>query len=411
MKKVLIYGMAVLVIIFLLPFICDADSAQVLPKGVFSLDTTFFYYLDIDQRYDPDGNTEDIAADYNAELNSGVFDDLSVLDPFVGGTASIGHSVVDFTLVYRTFELIFSYGLTDKFSVGLLVDYTHIKRKVGARLDTSSANVGKSVAGNTLAPLDPNMGVEPLTTEDVQDLLGNGLDINGDGTPEIEGYGYDRVETWSESGICDIELIGKYMFLENKKWRLAFSGGFRLPTGDSDNPDSLVDVGFGDGQTDILFRLHTDFVGVKKFLFNTTIRYDLQLPDKEELRVSEDVNLPLTGNKEKVDRDLGDIMEFEIMGNYSFTKQFSGGLKYRFTKKFKDDIDGNRGYNYTSLEDETDSASHIFFITLGYSTVQQYLNKTFPVPLSAAITYRNRFAGKNNVYKARYFSLNFAVYF
>lgn len=413
MKKMTYSILAFIVAVALfIPSVCHADSAEVLPKGVYSFDTTYYHYFDITKRYNPDGDVEDIAVDYNTELNSSVFPALAALDPFVG-TASIGRSVVDFKLLYRWFEFSLSRGLTDRLSIGVLVPFNYSKNEVNARLDAATANVGKNAAFACGAPLCPLIipGTVPLTTEDVQNLLGNGLDVNGDGATDIDGFGFKQVETWSETGIGDIELLTKYRFLNSEKWRLAITGGLRLPTGEVDDPDNLVDVPFGDGQTDLLFRFHTDYKGVEKLLLNTTLRYDLQLPDKEEKRVPDDVNLPLTDNKEKVDRNLGDVIDLELMGNYSFTQQFSGGVKYRFTKKFKDDVTGNQGFAYSSLEDETDSTSHMAFVTLGYSTIQKYLDRKFPIPLSANVAYRNRFAGTNNVTNSQFVSLNFSVYF
>jgi hypothetical protein len=318
--------------------------------------------------------------------------------------------VVDFTLIYRWFEFAFSYGLTDKLSIGVLIPYNFSKNKVDAHLDPSTANVGKNVPANSLLPLTVP-GTVPLTDEDVQDLLGRGLDINGDGTIDIPGFGYERVETWSDDGVGDIELLGKYQFYNKGDWRLAFTGGVRLPTGEIDDPDNLQDLPFGNDQTDILFRFNFDYIGIEKLLLNATLRYDLQLPDEEERRVLDDVNQPLTINKEDVDRDLGDIIEIELLGNYSFTPQWSAGLKYLFSKKFEDDVDGDLGFVYSSLEKETDFTSHMALVTVGYSTIQMYLDKKFSVPISANITYRNRFAGKKNSTKSQYISLNLAVFF
>jgi hypothetical protein len=411
MMKTIVEALTVFALIFFIPLFCHADSAQVLPKGVFSFDSTYYHYFDINDRYDPDGDVEDIDVDYNANLDSTVFPALAALDPFVpGGIASIGNSVVDFTLIYRWFEFAFSYGLTDKLSIGVLIPYNFSKNEVDAHLDPSTANVGKNVPANSLLPLIVP-GTVPLTDEDVQDLLGAGLDINGDGTIDIPGFGYERVETWSDDGIGDIELLGKYQFYNKGAWRLAFTGGVRLPTGEIDDPDNLQDLAFGDDQTDIIFRFYFDYIGIEKLLLNATLRYDLQLPDEEERRVLDDVNQPLTINKEDVDRDLGDIIEIELLGNYSFTPQWSAGLKYRFTKKFEDDVDGDLGFVYSSLEKETDVTSHMAFVTVGYSTIQMYLDKKFSVPISASITYRNRFAGENNATKSQYISLNLAVFF
>jgi hypothetical protein len=406
--KSILYVTAVLFIST--PLVCHADNAEVLPKKVFNLGTTYYHYFDIHKRYNQDGKPEDLAHDFNTNLDSRVFPALSALNPLVGGTASLGRSIVDFTLIYRWWEFWLAYGITDNLSVGVLMPVYNSKTDVNAFLDPSTANVGKNPFINSLAPLFAQ-GTAPLTTEDVQNLLGRGLDINGDGRLDIPGYGYKRVKTWSGTGIGDIELLGKYQFYRNVNWRLAFTGGVRLPTGDVDDPDNLVDVQFGDGQTDILLRFHADYLGIKNFCLNGTVRYDIQLPDKETKRVPSGVDLPITMNKEKVDRNLGDILELELMGNYSFTQCFSGGLKYRFTKKFKDQVDGSKGFAYSSLEDETNFMGHMAFAFLGFDTTQMYFEKKFLVPLNLRLEYRNRFAGKNNVTKSQYLSFSFDVFF
>jgi len=338
----------------LLPFVCHADTAEVLPKRVFNIGTTYYHYFDIKKRYNEHGKVEDLATDFNAELNGNVFPGLSALDPLVGGTASIGRSVVDFKLIYHWWEFWLAYGITDNFTIGILLPFNDTKNQVRANLDSSTANVGKNPFINSLAPLFVP-GTARLTTEDVQNLIGPGLDINGDGTIDIPGYGYKRVKSWNDSGIGDVELQGKYQFFNKHSLRSAVAAGVRFPTGEIDDPDNLVDVPMGDGQWDIFTRLYVDYIGIKNLCLNATVRYDIQLSDHKKLRVPESVNRPITPNKERVDRNLGDILELQAMGNYNFTSFLSGGLKYRYTRKFKDKVDGDMGFAYSSLEEEANS--------------------------------------------------------
>jgi hypothetical protein len=400
--------------------LCHAETAQVLPKGVFSFDATYYYYLNIHKRYNPDGDSEDIAIDYNGDLNSNVFPDLAALNPFVGGNASIGSSVVKFTWFYRWFEFSSNYGITDKLSVGVLVPFNHTKNEVHAHLDNSTANVGKNPyykMGILPPPLDSaplipiSAGGVKLDTEDVQDLLGRGLDVNNDGIRDISGFGYKRFETWSGDTIGDIEVGAKYQILNKGTLRFALGGGVRLPTGYVDDPDNLTDLSSGDGQTDILLRFYADYIGIKRLLLNATVYYDIQLPDRQELRVPDNVNRPITANKEDVHRNLGDVVELSVTGCYSFTPEISGGVTYRYSTKARDHVSGDKGFAYSSLEDETAATSHMILVTLGYSFVQKYLDKKFPMPIYANVTYRYRFAGTNNVTKSQYVSLNLGVYF
>jgi hypothetical protein len=395
-----------------------ADSAEVLPKGVSKVNVTYSYYLPIDKRFDPDGDEEDLAADFNATLDSTVFSDLELLEAafpvlLPPGSANVGDSVVSFEYNFDDLIFSFQYGLTDKLTVGLKVPYYWNKNTVDTRLNTTNATVGKNAAiPGGLAPLAVP-GTEPLTEEDVQDLLGDGLDVDGDGIVDIDGFGYKRFESWSRSGLSDIEAGARYQYLKTENWRLAFTGGVRFPTGDTDDPDNLVDVGFGSGAYALLFQFNNDYVGIENLVLNATFRYDLVLPDKETMRVPRDVNRPVTSNKEKVDRDLGDIFEFEGSGTYDlpFLEGLSFSLLYNFSFQLEDEVDGDGGFDYKSLEDETDWTSHYFIAGLSYSTIPLFKAKKFPLPLTASIEYENWFAGSNNTLKQELFSFSVTAFF
>jgi len=185
----------------------------------------------------------------------------------------------------------------------------------------------------------------------------------------------------------------------------------RFPTGEVDDPDNLVDYSLGKGAYALLFRLNNDYTGIRNLLLNATVRYDLLIPDKEVQRVPDDVNNPITVNKENVERNLGDVFEFELSGKYEFPKGFDLSLLYKYGFKLKDDISGVKGFAYESLEEETDWTEHVFIACLSYSTVPLYMDKKFPVPLTSSLSYRNRFAGSNNVLKSQYIALGLQVFF
>lgn len=393
-------ALAVLAIAFVFWFspACADDTARVLPKGVSAFTVAYLHYKDITERYGPSGDKEDRAIDYNTELDSSVFPALAPLDTLVGGTASIGHSAVDSTLAYRLWGAAYSYGITDKLTFRIRVPYIESKNNVDATVDTSTANVGKNPAfpgaGPPLIPIAA--GGVPLATEDVRNLLSQGLDVDGNGTVDIPGFGYERFGSVSQSGVGDIELLAKYKFHDQGKWRLAAGGGVRLGTGEADDPDNLMDIPYGSGQSDLLFQFFADYKLSTKWLLNGVLRYDWQLPDTETVRVPDDVNQPVTANKERVDRKLGNILELQFMARYTFNPQWSTSAILSFTRKQKDEVDGNLGFAYTSLEDETDRESDIVYLKVEYSTIEKYRNKQARVPLIATLGYRNRYAGTNN---------------
>ena len=112
-----------------------------------------------------------------------------------------------------------------------------------------------------------------------------------------------------------------------------------------------------------------------------------------------------------VDRDLGDLIQLDISGVYKLSEGFSFSLLYIYRSKFKDDISGDKGFAYESLEKETDLTEHVGIVGLSYSTISLYKAKKFPVPLTTSITYRDRFAGTNNVWKSQYISLGLEFFF
>jgi hypothetical protein len=409
-----------------------ADTAELVPKGRSMVTLSGRFYQPITERYDPDGNEEPIAINLNGSLNSVVFPQLSLLEvpnlpgppPFgpglPPGTASLGDSTVTYEYDFNIYQLTYQYGITDKLSVGVMIPYMDAKNSVFSKLDGSNATVGKDAGYNTFLPLPasgtpgpnpffPGSNVQLLTTQDGQDLIGPGLDINGDGTPETEGYGYEPIKSWSSSGIGDIEAGLAYQYYKSENWRLACSGAVRFPTGEVDNPDSLVDYGFGTGAWALLFGFKHDYIGLSNLVLNGTFRYWLYLPDDIMLRVPDDVNQPITPNKEKVERDIGDKIELEMSGTYALPYGFSLSSLIRFGAKMKDEVEGNMGFAYESLEAETRAKEWVFIAGLSYSTISLFREKKFPIPMTASLAYRNRFAGSDNVFKSEYiyFALNF----
>ena len=412
-KKVMVVYLSICFFLFMrITTHSFGQSAEVLPKGVTSVIVDWRHYFRIDKKFDKDGNVIDLAGDFNADLNSAVFPGLGLLENIFGlppGSANIGRGVVSFGYQYDYLIPLLQYGLTDRLTVGIRIPYCWNENKVKASLDTSKATVGKNAALNTLAPLF-TPGTVPLTTQDVQRLLGPGLDINGDGKIDVRGFGYKPVKTWSDKGIGDLEVGGRYQYLKTENWRLAFTGGVRFPTGQVGDPDSLVDIAFGDGAYALLFALNNDYIGIKNLVLNITVRYSLVLPNRERLRIPPAVDEPITENIEKVNRNLGDVIEFEASGIYQFLERFSFSLLYHFTFKFKDRVSGKRQFNYQSLELETDITEHIGIVSLCYSAIPLFKAKIFPIPMTAAISYRNKFAGTNTT-KSRYISLTLAAYF
>jgi hypothetical protein len=390
--------------IALTPIQSHADDAAVLPKGLWRLLATSEIAFNWSERYNPNGDKEPLATDFNANLNRTVFPALAALGP----TATLGRSEVSFKRGATVTVFQPAYGVTDRLSVGVNIPYWTVENRVSANLNAASATVGKNVAADGLRPLSVP-GTVRLTTEDVQKILGGGLDVNGDGDINVAGLGFKPLRNFSWSGVGDIEVGARYQYYRGQNFRAAFTGGVSLPTGRVDDPDNLADVGIGAGTYGVLFQFNQDLLFQKEglgkrlgfpepgdSLINTTFRYDLRLPDKQTMRIC-DPNFPLCSAKEDVKRDLGDILEAEIQWRVGlFFRGLIFSALYKYGHNFKDHISGNRGLNYGVLTGESDYTEHMYVFGLTYSTIPGIRGSGSKLPpFSVSVLYRNRFAGTN----------------
>jgi len=376
-------------------------------------------YFPIDERYDSDGNREDLAADFNTSLDSSVFAGLQAVEIGFGmpaGSASFGDTVVQMEYDIKIFDLEYYYGITDKFTAGIKIPYWWVKSKVNASVNSgagSSATVGFNPAFDPSDPFSPpiipiTLGGQPATDDDIQAILGPGVDING--VPAVPGFGYDQFETWSGEGLSDVEVSGRYQYLKTDKWRHAFTAGIRIPTGEIDDPDNLADFPFGLGAYQLLLRSNHDVALSDKATLNLSLKYDIVGSDRQEKRVPTDVNQPITSNKVVVDIDYGNVFELDTTATYRFTPQWSTFGRYRFTHKQSNEVSGPPGVNVDSLEAETNREGQQFQVGVAYSTVSRYLGGNAKVPFRVALTYRDRFAGKN-LLDSQYLKLEGQLFF
>lgn len=404
------------------PLPAGADDAAVLPAGVSRVHLDYYGYLPVKERYSPDGEREPIAHPFDdAALDSTVFESLQPLDPLVGGRASIGDVQVAYRYDIDVLDFGFQHGITDRLTVGLHIPYYWIRNDISTRFSSDNANVGLNPAtGACCIPIAA--GGQPFSSEDVQNLI-------------TSQFGFRRIESWRGEGIGDVEAGAKYRYLETRDWAGAVSGGIRVPTGHKDDPDDLTDVAWSFGNYALLARLHFDYKLSNLWrrepasldgsvtrpgdaVVNFTLRYDYMLPDKELKRVGDTPDDFFTNNREKVERKLGDRVDLEVSGKYRLSRALSLSATYRYGFKFKDDISGNMGFRYESLEVNTGSREQIVVIGARYSTLAAYRAKKARVPMVFSIAYRDRFDARgprsgqvHPKLRTRWIVAGFAVFF
>jgi hypothetical protein len=401
-----IFGLSLLAILSFTT-LALADTAEVMPKGVSSVGLNGKFYQPIDQVWKDDGSLDNPAWKYNGALTSAVFPDIALIEAGFGmpaGSGSLGSTEVSYEYSFQIYEFSYLYGITDKLSAGIKIPYWRAKNDVSTNLNTSAATLGNNpflgqpgdpFGGSPYVPIA--MGGTPLTSADVQRILAT-------------QFGYKPVQNWSNDGIGDIEAGLKYQYLKTPNWELAAQLSVMFPTGESDDPDSLVDYGLGSGYWSVHFRSFNDYVGIKNLRLNATFKYDLNIPEKVVLRVPDNADRPITPNKEEVSRDPGDAIGLELSVYYDIYKGLGARATYMATWGFRDHVSGNMGYRYDQLEVQTDFREQVYILGLAYNTLAFYQDKSFPLPLYSYINYRNRFEGYN-VMKSQYFEAGIGMYF
>jgi hypothetical protein len=390
-------GIVVLVIVSGQPTQLLADSAAILPVNVSRVYGDFFHYQPTTQRYNADGDREDLAFPFtNATLDSSVLTNLAPLDPFVGGTASIGDVAVAYKYDIDILDAGYSYGVTDKWTIGFHIPYYWITNKVNTSFSSVTANVGLD-PGTGACCIPIASGGQALVTGDVQNLIGS-------------EYGFSPIETWQAEGIGDIELGGKYQFFLQESSAFAITSGIRIPSGYEDDADDLNDVAWSYGNYALLVRLHYDYLVSNLWsgrptklhqmvptagdvIVNLTFRYDYMLPDSRVMRIGDTPDQIFTNNRERVSRDLGDLFNLEVSAKYQATETIAFTAVYTYGFKTKDEISGDLGYNYESLEANTDSSQQIVILGASYSTLAAYRDKQSAAPMEFSIAWRDRFKG------------------
>lgn len=214
---------------------------------------------------------------------------------------------------------------------------------------------------------------------------------------KLADFIYDPLENITDTRLGDIKLVLKHQLFETDRNRFAVSAITNLPTGEQANPNKIVDIQAGDGQTDIGVAIAHDLRITPALEFSTNIEYINQLPDTDEKRVPYTMLSKLSPDKDNlIDRDLGDIIHVQAALQYA-KNGFNAGVGYSFQYKGADVYEGTKfeAERYTWIGRETQQRMQAYQASLGYDTITLFKQKKFPAPMRASLTYIAPFEGKN----------------
>ncbi len=224
------------------------------------------------------------------------------------------------------------------------------------------------------------------------------------------GLAVAPLQTVERTAIGDIEISAKLQLFntlgDERRFeppaglflRSAVTSVVRLGTGRTDSPDNLIDVGTGNGQTDLEIRSQNDLIFGRRFWASVVGRYTWQLADHEVLRVAPP-SQPIAAfyRRQRVERKLGDYYDVEVTPRLVVSDYLALSAQYYYRNKVEDRYGGR--FEVTNLLDEevtldaavlneeTAQTEHRVYGGISFSTLAAVQNGKARIPLEVMYQY------------------------
>ena len=246
----------------------------------------------------------------------------------------------------------------------------------------------------------------PITSSQTQELLGRELEIAPLGVVE-------------RSHIGDVEVGAKLLIIDTfgsperarassgRGFRFAVGGLVRFGTGQVDRPDDLVDVGTGDGQTDVEASAYADVVLARRFWMSAIARYGVQREDQLPLRIPNVPRNPylMAYREQQVNRDLGDYLVLEATPRYVYNDYLSLSAQWSYRRKGEDTYAGvftvqgpdslPVSLDASLLGVDTEQTQQVVGAGLSFSTLRAYDRGRARLPLEVHFLHTQSLSGSD----------------
>ncbi|MGH7752612.1 MAG: hypothetical protein ACREN5_07330, partial [Gemmatimonadales bacterium] len=153
------------------------------------------------------------------------------------------------------------------------------------------------------------------------------------------------VRRWA---LGDVEIRGKYRYLDGTRLRGSVAALVRLPTGAIDHPENYLDLSPADRQMDFEVRLINEWTPTGGVVLHGALRAGWQLPQTLVRRVTPPwAPLAEAGFEAEVRRDPGDYLEVFFAPMIELAPGFTAGLGGRYRRRAPD------RHTYASAADST----------------------------------------------------------
>lgn len=335
------------------------------------------------------------------------FEELRAISPDAYRNFSLGEFSANVSADVSAQGIGYGFGITDRLTVYGSLPIYHIQTEIKFRQSKASnlasvqAAVRASNPDSALGKFVKDLTLQlPNTNEElIQSLVTN-------------HYGYKPIGKWEKDALGDAEIGFIYRLTDFSDRGVSLTAGAVLPTGFSDDPDSLQDVSTGDGQYDGFLEVASGISFLDSSLqFDLKSRYTYQFESEKEVRWIEDPRLPLAKSKRIVNQKLGNIIDLSLTATYYPTYWLNLNSSYLLETtgqtNYYDITDPDVKY---ALETNTKSNAQWIKVGIGFSTVETYKRKKFDIPMDIGVSAQRLVNAKNTASYDRV-DLDFKLYF
>lgn len=361
----------------------DVSSAyyDVLPRGVRNLTYRRIETGIIEGSFNNSGGFAafDIAADINADVLEGVNGSidavLATFSPSEREQFSLGKFETDIEAEVKAHALGIGLGITRRLTFYAFTPFYEAE----VRLNLNRTDKGQNQIDGKTISID---GIPSVDAKIIQSLF-------------VNYYGYNPLGTWRSSDFGDTEVGFMYLLSKKRNYGTKITVGGVIPTGREDDPDTIQDIGFGDGQYDIFIE-YGGGVKPRRWLgADFWTRFTYQIPFSKVIRLPENIDFPISN--EKVDTKIQFGHEVKAMGqlNFNFDAAWSFSSGLMLTYKMKDNYQSRNELADRILESNTEEFLQTAIINLNFSTLPFFRKKQWPIPMNLGVYYQKDISGKN----------------
>lgn len=373
------------------------ESTKTLPQGIRNLNIRGIY-TSTSEKTDPSGNSISLAEPLWRPLRfrsilSTEEDPLkrTQLEAFlvqqgIDKEQSVGDFYADLNVRINVWAPILAWGLRDNLTLAIAVPYYSTSTDIEPGFHTN-AGADDFLARLTTESMN-NYGSAQEAVEKFRDAIGR---LNR----KLVKWNYAELRPWYQTGWGDTTLALKYRAVNDEVLQMAVTGGVVAPTGRRDSPSILTDLPFGDGQWDVFSQLTFDQQLSSTVFLNQFAKYTYQAPDTRRIpwkTYEESIEVPVNST----DFKYGDKVDAGVSVQYeSAISGLTGGVGALYYRKFGDYYEVDEPSVKSELQRWTDQTSEYAQARIGYSTLQAYRRKEFPLPANVMFEYRRQLASRN----------------